>query len=91
MVNRRTLVLFLMALSIVVGLGGFLANSTVALEDPDVKPTGGGTGGGCPATCTYCCETDCGCSAAPAGYRLQSSCGCSSIDCQRSCTYKPIQ
>ena len=45
---------------------------------------GGGSGGG---SCSYCNQEACGCISYPSCITY-FSCGCSSIDCNHSCTYK---
>lgn len=42
-----------------------------------------GSGG---STCTYCNYPSCACPKPPVGFRMVSLCGCSSIDCWRSCS-----
>lgn len=48
-----------------------------------------GPGGSCPSNCNYCCQESCGCSAPPAGYYFSGWCACSSITCNRTCSYSP--
>lgn len=66
-----------------------LAVSASAIPPPnrdDPPPPIGGGGG----SCTYCTQTHCGCSDAPAGFRLDFSCSCSSVQCTRSCVYTAL-
>lgn len=73
---------FVLLLIVVTTLG---VSAEVRVKDPG--DTGGGGGSG---SCTYCSQSRCGCASAPLGYRLDYSCSCSSIDCNRSCDYTPI-
>jgi len=52
-------------------------------EENQDPPAGGGGGG----SCTYCSSTACGCNSPPVGCTLGFSCGCSSVDCWRTCSY----
>lgn len=48
----------------------------------DPNPPDGESG-----SCTYCEQERCGCAQTPPNCELTFACGCSSIDCNRSCDY----
>ena len=62
----------------------FVLTSAAAVAMPEEYQdpgTGGGTNG-----CTYCNDSQCGCSQPPPGWHLCSfSCGCSQVSCWNSC------
>jgi hypothetical protein len=76
------------------GLGFFIALVMVAvalssapaplwsIDYQDYTP-GGSVGG----SCSYCSQANCGCASSP-NKTLISLCGCSPIDCWRSCSYE---
>jgi hypothetical protein len=44
-------------------------------------------GSGGSSSCTYCSSDNCGCDPPQVGCTLHFSCGCSSIDCNHTCSY----
>jgi hypothetical protein len=72
----------LLAVLLVLALPVLLVDAAITPQNP--TPPTGTEGGGC----TYCSSETCGCSNAPVGCQLQSSCGCSSIDCWHTCDYQ---
>lgn len=70
-------------------LAVFTANDVDAQLHMDPNP-GGGSGGCDGYLCDYCCEENCDCGAAPPGYYFAGWCSCSSIGCERVCSFRPL-
>lgn len=78
--------IFWVALVLVIASSAFaLLTPAQFQQDPG---SGSGSSGDCPANCTYCCQDKCGCGS-PEGWLFVGWCGCSSIECNRVCSWKP--